>query len=239
MLQFQRFDAIVLHLMIAGSPAISMFLAPAVTPWFSTIPGTGSNNPGIRLFRYARDPDLPRIVDYSQYYVNLTKANADRNANWIKEYQASDAYGVRDLTPSALSQVILNFQSETETVLFDRYYQYNSVSNDLSKCTGDCKRRQVCATWCIDYNDYAACVSSAMSPPVPGHHHRFESSTFDPDDPRHGHHRGIERFTFFILGALVVVIVVLFAIIALCCCHRRHAVIFFRRSKYMIIQDSA
>lgn len=215
-----------------------MFMAPAVTPWFSTIPGTGSNNPAIRLFSYARDSDAPRIVDYSQYYVNLTNANVDRSAVWVKEYQASDAFGVRDLSPSALGEVIVSFNNETETALFDRYYLHNSVSNDLSKCTGECKRRQVCATWCIDYDDFAKCVSSSMSPPLPDRH-RFDSSTMRPDDPHHDRHRGVEKFTFFILGALVVIVVVLFTVIALCCCQRRHAVIFFRRSKYMIIQDSA
>lgn len=40
-----------------GSPINSLFLAPGVTPWKTTLPGVhnGANNPGIRVFDYERD----------------------------------------------------------------------------------------------------------------------------------------------------------------------------------------
>ncbi len=55
-----------------GTPVSLGLLVPGVTPWNSTLaPETGANNPGLRLFQY--DLDTGRIVDYHQFYLNLTK----------------------------------------------------------------------------------------------------------------------------------------------------------------------
>jgi hypothetical protein len=55
-----------------GTPVSLGLLVPGVTPWNSTLaPETGANNPGLRLFQY--DEDTGRIVDYHQFYLNLTK----------------------------------------------------------------------------------------------------------------------------------------------------------------------
>lgn len=205
-----------------------MFMAPAITPWFSTLPGTGSNNPGVRLYKYSLNSEKPYIVDYSQYFINLTKANAIRRADWVEEYQATDVFGIRSLRPSELHKVISNFQTDTRAELFDRYYLYNSVSQDVSKCVGICKIRQICAARNVDYDEYADCVDAG------GVLHRA--------DVHHGRrhaHRVIEEYTYFIIGALVIIIVLLFVLIALCCCHRRHTIFLFRRPNYIVIQDSA
>ena len=225
---------------LEASPAISMFMAPAVTPWFSTLPGTGSNNPGIRLYNFTKDSGSTRVVDYSQYFINLTLANAAQRADWVKEYQATEAFNAVDVSPSALYDVILKFIGEPSSNLFDRYYMHNSVSQDLSKCAADCKARQICAALYVDFTQYSACINSG-----PEHdyafdrlHHGQESTTLDPhphDHPR----REIEKIAYFILGILLFIILVLFIIIALCCCHRRHAIVFFRRSNYFTIQESA
>ena len=50
-----------------------MLLAPAVTPWKSTLPGVGANNPAIRLFKYDRSTGIAQ--SYVQHYLNLTAAN--------------------------------------------------------------------------------------------------------------------------------------------------------------------
>ncbi len=55
-----------------GTPVSLGLLVPGVTPWNSTLaPETGANNPGLRLFQY--DLDTGRIVDYHQFFLNLTK----------------------------------------------------------------------------------------------------------------------------------------------------------------------
>jgi len=50
-----------------------MFLSPAVTPWKSSLAGVGYNNPSVRLYKY--DRDTAQVLDYYQYYLNLTRAN--------------------------------------------------------------------------------------------------------------------------------------------------------------------
>ena len=51
-----------------------MFLSPAVTPWKSTLPGVGYNNPSLRLYKY--DKTTSQVLDYYEYYLNLTEANS-------------------------------------------------------------------------------------------------------------------------------------------------------------------
>ena len=40
-----------------------IWIAPGVTPWMTTLPGTvdGANNPGVRLFQYDADTCLPMV----------------------------------------------------------------------------------------------------------------------------------------------------------------------------------
>ena len=62
-----------------GSPLLSMLLAPAVTPWETTLAGViggAGNNPSIRLVEYDRHTGA--ALNVHQYYLNLTQANADR-----------------------------------------------------------------------------------------------------------------------------------------------------------------
>lgn len=140
-------------------PVLSMFMAPAVTPWFSTLPGTGSNNPGIRLYKYSMDAGTrPSLDDYTQYYINLTAANSASHADWVSEYKARQEYKISDLGPSSIDHVIQQFKTEPAGESFDRYFRYNSVSQDLSKCTDDCKIRQICAAWRVDYDEYQKCI---------------------------------------------------------------------------------
>lgn len=61
MLSYARF----IWRFLPGSPISVMFLAPAVTPWKTTLPGVhnGANNPGIRVFVYDRETLLLKVGD--------------------------------------------------------------------------------------------------------------------------------------------------------------------------------
>jgi len=216
----------------ADSPVMSMFLAPAVTPWFSTLPGVGSNNPGIRLYKYSRQ--TRRIVDYTQYFLNLSAADTAGLDNWTVEYRATEAYDISAVDAASLSRVVQQFADDSQSSdLFSRYYRYNSVSHDLSNCTGQCKKQQVCAASEIDLDKYSQCVNSTD---WPRRHQNFDMSTTTKSH-RHHHHR-MRAFTYFLLGSLILIIAVLFVLLALCCCQRRHAIVYFSRSHYSLIQDS-
>jgi len=215
-------------LLFADNPVIPMFLAPAITPWFSTVPGVGSNNPGIRLYNYSRQ--TLHIVDYTQYFLNLSSADATGHANWMVEYHATRAYGIQTIDAASLSNVVQRFANNSE--LFGRYYLYNSVSRDLSNCTGLCKKEQICAASEVDLDKYSLCLEAMHC----CCHHQNDSSSTTPKS-RH-HRRRMKAFTYFLLGSLILIIAVLFLVLAICCCQRRHAVVFFSRSHYSLIQDA-
>ncbi|ELT98128.1 hypothetical protein CAPTEDRAFT_128553, partial [Capitella teleta] len=140
-----------------GHPGTPMFLAPAVTPWKSTVPGIGSNNPAIRLYTYNRTSGS--ILDYQQYFLNLSAANRQEKDQWHTEYIATKDFGVKTLAASDLSELVDKFAQENSSE-FDRYYQYNSVSNDVqTKCVDTCKHRHICAIKEVDYDLYDLCMS--------------------------------------------------------------------------------
>lgn len=208
-----------------------MFLAPAVTPWFSTLPGIGSNNPGIRLYKYSRQ--TLHIVDYTQYFLNLSAANIAGGDNWTVEYRATEAYGISSVDAPSMNFVVQQFANGSKMPdLFSRYYRYNSVSWDLSNCTGLCKKQQICAASEVLLDRYSQCVLSDH-----WNYHRQDSIL--STTPRSHHHRHrLKPYTYFLLGSLILVIVVSFLVLAFCCCQRRHAVVYFSRSHYSLIPDT-
>jgi len=208
----------------AGAPAVAVLMAPSVTPWFSTLPGFGSNNPGVRLYKYSRQTRC--IVDYVQYFLNLTAANAAVRDIWSVEYRATEAYGISAINATSLGQVLQQFVENPS--LFNRYYRYNSVSYDLTACTGRCRKEQVCAAAEVEFDKYAQCLWF-----------QYPASTSTTTHKPHRHHRHrMQMFTYFLLGGLIFVIAVLFLLLAVFCCQRRHAIIYFSRSHYSLIRDS-
>ncbi|GCC17489.1 hypothetical protein chiPu_0020587 [Chiloscyllium punctatum] len=131
-----------------GSPVSAMFIAPAVTPWKTTLPGLqkGSQNPGIRLFQY--DVDTLQILDMVTYYLNLTLANAQALL-WEEEYRLTEAFQVHDGTAGSM-QAVLDKLSQDKDYL-QKYYEYNSVSYDLGDCDDWCRTDHICAIRNVDY----------------------------------------------------------------------------------------
>jgi len=209
-------------------PIISLFLAPAVTPWFSTLPGVGSNNPAIRLYKYSRPTG--RVVDYTQYFLNLTAADTTGHDNWTVEYHATETYDISDVDAESLSDLVKKFANDSHSPnLFARYYRYNSVSHDLSNCTGLCKTQQICAASEVEFDRYILCLQSS--------HSDTESTQTTTHGPHRRHHRR-RLFEYVLLGSVIMVVGVVFVVLAFCCCQRRHAVVYFSRSHYSLIQDA-
>lgn len=233
-----------------GKPTVPLFMAPAVTPWNSTLPGLGANNPGIRLYHYNRSTGL--IKDYTQYYLNLSDANTRKKAHWDVEYRAQRAYSLNgDLSAASLDALVLKFK-ENGSELFQRFYDFNSVSLDRSPCTGECKRRHICSMTNIDIKDYNNCMRSSDASAIqptdastgyenahhwslsPDHYpHHWTTTAHD----RHHHHE-IREFTYYLLGGVLILLVILFFVVAFCCYRRRHAVVLLGRSRYALIQEA-
>lgn len=144
-------------------------LAPAVTPWISTLaPETGGNNPGLRLYKY--DVDTGEILDFDQFWLDLAKANTDDEAEWKLEYSFMEYYGLQGtIDLSLMLELTRKIRDDVQT--FDLYYAANSVQFD-TECNETCRRYHLCAIFEQDYSQFEDCVSNAsrMISPITSNH---------------------------------------------------------------------
>ncbi|KAM4567779.1 acid sphingomyelinase-like phosphodiesterase 3b [Fundulus diaphanus] len=138
-----------------GLPISTMFLSPGVTPWETTLPGVvdGANNPGIRVFEY--DTETLLVKDVVTYYLNLTRANADTE-RWEKEYRLTESFRVPDASPASMHQVLERMAADR--CYLQKYYEFNSVSYDLTDCDSACRVDHVCAAREVDFERYEQCL---------------------------------------------------------------------------------
>ncbi|XP_069479164.1 acid sphingomyelinase-like phosphodiesterase 3b [Ambystoma mexicanum] len=144
----------------SGSPVSTLFIAPGITPWKTTLPGVsnGANNPGIRVFDY--DRETLQIKDMVTYYLNLTYSNIE-SPRWEKEYRLTETFHVLDGSVNSM-QAVLN-KISTNNCYLQKYYEYNSVNHDLTICDHNCRIDHVCAIREVDYSKYDECLSTESS----------------------------------------------------------------------------
>ncbi|XP_069752222.1 acid sphingomyelinase-like phosphodiesterase 3b [Narcine bancroftii] len=148
----------------SGSPIGIMFIAPGITPWKTTLPGVenGANNPGIRLFQYnTKTLEIQNVVTY---YLNLTYANTVA-PQWQLEYNLTEAFEVPDGTFQSMQMALDKIYNYD--YYLQKYYKYDSVSYDLSKCDRYCRIDHICAIKAVDFVKYQECVQRESSSPTP------------------------------------------------------------------------
>lgn len=89
------------------------------------------------------------------YYLNLTHANAIRG-RWEKEYRLTESFRVPDASPASMHQVLERIANSH--CYLQKYYEFNSVSYDLTECNSDCRVDHVCAAREVDFNSYEHCL---------------------------------------------------------------------------------
>ncbi|XP_072022827.1 acid sphingomyelinase-like phosphodiesterase 3b [Amphiura filiformis] len=154
----QHTDSFKLFYSQNGDPVSAVFVCPAVTPWNTTLGGVGANNPGIRLFKYNKNDGT--LLDWEQFYLDLSKVVEEDAPVWESQYQASESYNLDDLSPTSMHKLVESFQAD-DSPTFDRYYLHNSVNYDASKCSGECKEAQLCAITEVDRDGYTMCLESS------------------------------------------------------------------------------
>ncbi|CAH1774784.1 unnamed protein product [Owenia fusiformis] len=159
---YNAYDRCINSASIAGKPLSTAYLAPAVTPWATTLPGvvgSAANNPGIRLFKY--DSTNTEPTDIWQYYLNLTEANTLERSEWKILYKARKDYNLTSLLPVSWDTLVESFKT-TDSETFRKYIDFNGVgfSKDES-CENQCKHIHICAIRNVDYNAYDRCINSA------------------------------------------------------------------------------
>ncbi|XP_076008710.1 acid sphingomyelinase-like phosphodiesterase 3b [Genypterus blacodes] len=142
----------------SGFPISVMFLSPGVTPWKTTLPGVqdGANNPGIRVFEY--DTKTLLVKDVVTYYLNLTQANVAKPL-WEEEYRLTESFGVQDACVASMHQVLERMTNNTHYL--QKYYEFNSVSYDLTECNATCRVEHLCAAREVDFHSYKSCLGKA------------------------------------------------------------------------------
>ncbi|KAJ3641479.1 hypothetical protein Zmor_027986 [Zophobas morio] len=146
-----------------GRPVSWALLAPSITPKRSS---EGANNPGLRIYKF--DKDTGQVLDYTQYYLDLSQANSKSKgeANWSIEYTFSSYYGISEITPNTLHQLADKLTAVNHNTFFDRYYTANSVklySNPHQSCDANCAHNHYCAITRVDYEEFAHCLKTAAS----------------------------------------------------------------------------
>ena len=140
-----------------GTPAVPVFLTPALTPWNATNiqPLIDGNNPSARCYEY--DDSTGAVVDYAQYYVKLAAVAPDApELDWELEYRASDVFGgpVTPQTLDAYYRRLLDDDAE-----FAAYRLRNSVGvAPHYACDAACRAGHLCAMRHVDVAAYTACL---------------------------------------------------------------------------------
>ena len=215
-----------------------MFLAPSVTPWKSTRIGASPNNPGIRLYHY--DKASGDILDYDQYFLNLTAANAGGRADWLLEYKATEAYGVANVSAKNMDQVVKAF-FPSSSEMFHKYYKYNKVSYSAKfDCDPDCRLGHICAIMNISYPEFDKCTKDKKKMGWEDSHFPAAMMHLYANEVQ-GHHEskapssGMPVFIYFVIGGVVVLVSVMLLVTTLLCFRRRAMAGYFSQPQYMPI----
>lgn len=89
------------------------------------------------------------------YYLNLTYANGARE-RWEKEYRLTESFRVSDASPASMHQVLERIANDN--CYLQKYYEFNSVSYDLTECNSYCRIDHVCAAREVDFDRYEHCL---------------------------------------------------------------------------------
>ncbi|XP_052756070.1 acid sphingomyelinase-like phosphodiesterase 3a [Galleria mellonella] len=143
-------------------PVSWALLAPSVSPHRDP---AGSSNPGLRLYKF--DTNNGKVLDYTQYYLDLSAANRNTGAaEWTAEYNLTQYYGLHDVSANSLHNLAdkLRIGTPQETAVFNKYIRaYNVRHENSDSCDGACAHQHFCAITCLEHVAYRQCVEAAAS----------------------------------------------------------------------------
>ena len=101
------------------------------------------------------------MLDYTQYFLNLTEANINGRAEWRVAYNFTRLYGMPDFNSLALHNIASAML--THPYVFQKYYTVNHMLRDeLAFCGSLCRQVHYCAATQINYADYDDCIAKAL-----------------------------------------------------------------------------
>ncbi|RUP06328.1 hypothetical protein BC936DRAFT_140407, partial [Jimgerdemannia flammicorona] len=111
------------HIDLSTNPIVTVLNnAPSVIP---------VNNPALRVYDFETNPhEFGMLVDWTQYYANLTAANNKGKVVWQKEYQALKQYGLKGLFPQDYTKLVQGFLVPNSTT-WAAYVKYITVGSGV------------------------------------------------------------------------------------------------------------
>lgn len=156
-------------------------------------------------------------MDYTQYYLNLTKANLENETKWEIEYNYANSYKVDDASAESMHSVLMKLKKPDNRV-FNQYINYFTVGHHSeTKCNYTCKLSHVCSIEYIKTSDYVHCLNQTLKDLYfnrSHHHHKIKPQ---PIHPVHG----VPTYVYYTVGGLVCIAVVLLIFIVLFCYQNR------------------
>ncbi|XP_072375672.1 cyclic GMP-AMP phosphodiesterase SMPDL3A-like [Diabrotica undecimpunctata] len=117
-----------------------------------------------------RNPAPVTVFDYTQFYLDLSTANANENriAEWTVEYNFSTYYSINEISAGSLHALADKFTQDNPygNSIFSKYYRSNSVRLNTSPSTGcdsTCAHTHFCAITRVDYDEFHQCMQTAPS----------------------------------------------------------------------------
>lgn len=138
-------------------PVSVAFVLPSFTPRISTaleIVWTPGKYPGFRTFSY--DSANRSIIDFVQYYANVTEATSGREPVWKPLYSARAAYHLPDLSPHSFLSLTESFADAHSPLwpLFKLHFFTGRLDSEDRKKAITCSQKEV------DWGAHAICMLS-------------------------------------------------------------------------------
>jgi len=125
------------------------FIAPSVTTFTH-------RNPSFRIYEFSASDFT--LVDYHQYFANLTLANDQNKPEWTLAYSAMSAYGLSDMSAASWLDLVNRFQKDD--ALFQKWWSFFHALYPSKPCTQDCKRDSICDMLSATPDLDAACYNT-------------------------------------------------------------------------------
>ena len=122
-----------------------------IAPPLTTYPG---RNPSFRQFII--DSNTKNVIDYEQYRLNITDANAKGTANWYITYKATEMFNVSDLT-----QLDKIFKINVDGEYIIQRYAEGKDENKVMHNKKEINKAE-CQISCDTFHDYYNCLSDPI-----------------------------------------------------------------------------
>jgi len=122
-------------------------------------------NPSMRI--YYLDETSFELLDYEQYYFNLSAVSGATPPEIVMLYSAAEEYELDDMTPSTWEDLLKRFETEQDTLLKHRGHSYANAGTPPTNCDENCRRRHVCRQMHAHYDHYEVCAADPPTAPPP------------------------------------------------------------------------